>query len=93
MKANEFIKNFGWKKAKEVIVLGNKYAENGILKLETFCGDEMDVNVSELKSLVDSFNLIGSYGGLNGAKVHLLSVKYESRLILEQAIKDVESCK
>ena len=49
----------------------------------------------EVKRLVESHELVESYGGLNGAKVKLNSLHDESTFKpkLKQAIADVESCK
>lgn len=94
MKANEFIKKFGIEKAKQAVGFGNKYAENGLLRLETFDGDEIDVVIDDLKRLVESHELVNDYYGLARAKEHAESnyTAPELRAALKQAIADVESC-
>ncbi len=94
MKANEYVKLVGWEYAKlnasscshQYYFLHNGYAE---------------VCVSELKHLVESYDLVQEYGGVIKAKdfispysVDQLSKKvYSPMLRLKQAIADVESCK
>ena len=68
VKANEFVKKFGIEKAKQAVGFGNKYAENGVLRLETFDGDEIDVVIDDLKRLVESHELVEECGGLDKAK-------------------------
>ena len=91
MKANEYVKLVGWEYAKlnasscshQYYFLHNGYAE---------------VCVSELKRLVESYELVESYGGLESAKKFvgseyrkLSQPKTYNRLC--EAILDVESCK
>ena len=89
MKANEYVKLVGWEYAKlnasscshQYYFLHNGYAE---------------VCVSELRLLVESYDLVQEYGGLDKAKVELDSTDYNSEQdfyeTLKQAIADVESC-
>lgn len=83
MKANEFVKKFGigrtkyWIKEFTVI---NKLPDE-LINLDF---------LNELKQLVESWELVESYGGLDEAK-HEVS-KRPSQLLLKQAIADVESC-
>ena len=91
MKENEYVKLVGWEYAKlnasscshQYYFLHNGYAE---------------VCVSELKRLVESHELVESYGGLESAKKFvgseyrkLSQPKTYNRLC--EAILDVESCK
>ena len=88
MKANEYVKLVGWEYAKlnasscshQYYFLHNGYAE---------------VCVSELRLLVESYELIEQYNGLFEAKELIrVSPKLTSELRgLAAAIADVESCK
>ena len=92
MKANEFVKKFGWEAAKHI-----DYEDSVIL---------VDLDYNDLKRLVESYELVESRGGLDAAKHELIllqkhlnntfgyvtiitSEKIEN---LKQAIADVESC-
>ena len=99
VKANEFVKKFGIEKAKQAVGFGNKYAENGVLRLETFDGDEIDVAIDDLKHLVESHELVEAEGGLLNVK-NSFQMERDCGGIdmtpfgkkLYQAIADVESC-
>ena len=88
MKANEFVKKFGWDAAK------HKADE---LKIIESMGDKLSFEDENLKRLVESHELVESYGSLSNAKTELkkLSIlrwidpKTER---LREAIADVESC-
>lgn len=108
MKANEFVKKFGIEKAKQAVGFGNKYAENGVLRLETFDGDETDVVIDDLKRLVESHELVEIYTRrFNGDAEWFFVSEYckKNRIspffsenynkasgIYKQSIADVESC-
>ncbi|WP_075166991.1 hypothetical protein [Acinetobacter indicus] len=85
MKANEFVKKFGWDRAKrEVALIGT---------IAMMCGDN-DFN-NDLKRLVESHKLVESYGGLSKARNHVERTifKLSCQIIaLKKAIADVESC-
>lgn len=103
MKANEFVKKYGLVKAIEVVkntppmnssryrIRDNKYSA-------TISTGE-SVSTIDLKRLVESHELVGSYGGLESSK---LTVDYPNFLNdedvkttnhrLSKAIADVESC-
>lgn len=81
MKANEFIKKFGWENA--------KLAAKGLLPMDEGM-PVFDYNSEDLKRLVESYELVESWGGLDDAKFALQLVRYPERL--NQAIADVESC-
>ena len=104
MKANEFVKKFGWGKSIELIEFYNR------------CGSltcDCDFTYDELKRLVESHELVRSYKGcgkpketaLETAKFTLRHLKSTRKieielfgnnnreLELERAIADVESCK
>lgn len=87
MKANEFVKKFGWDIAKrEVALIGT---------IAMMCGDN-DFN-NDLKRLVESLELVEVYGGLEDAKKELQRqsilrwINPETER-LRVAIADVESC-
>lgn len=99
MKANEFVKKFGWEKS--------KMAVKKLLPME----DGMpvfDYNSEDLKRLVESHELVMCCGGLEDARSHLESIRFNiatktwfGRALLnwsmyadklEKAIFDVESC-
>ena len=81
MKANEFVKKFGWNQAK--IHLEKMKSERWI---NSFFND--------LKRLVEAHELVSDYYGLARAKEHAESnyTAPELRAALKQAIADVESC-
>lgn len=93
MKATEFVKRFGWERAKrEVALIGT---------IAVITGDR--VWLSDLKRLVESFETVGIWGGLPAAKAHLTSLAERCAngglesvrgqyKILRKAIKDVEAC-
>ena len=105
MKANEFVKKFGWDKAKEVAGFTSNVCEDpthfdsdlGIyVHFDDFKGvmDESDVCIGDLKRLVESHELVMDYYGLTRAKEHAESnyTAPELKAALKQAIADVESC-
>ena len=88
MRANEFIKKFGWEKS--------KMAVKKLLPME----DGMpvfDYNSEDLKRLVESHNLVGRFGGLHMAKADVMDLDGWEKtspywMKIQQAIADVESC-
>ena len=89
MKAVEFIKKYGLDVAK------HKADE---VKIIESMGDKLSIEDEKLKSLVESHELVESYGGLESAKKFvgseyrkLSQPKTYNRLC--EAISDVESCK
>lgn len=94
MKANDFVKNFGWDRAKrEVALIGT---------IAMMCGDN-DFN-NDLKRLVESWELVEEFDDLEQAKSWVADmdiempyqVKGSNRRFMKdeliQAIADVESC-
>lgn len=83
MKANEFVKKFGWDAAKKMVE-NNKHT-----------GRTLSPSELELKRMVESHELIEKAGGLNVA-YYLASRTYfplsDFMVRFEQAIADVESC-
>lgn len=104
MKANEFVKKFGWSSLKIAVTLPRFYR----CKYVIFYSDEIDFKnefiekhkeymfeTQEVKRLVESHELIESCGGLQSVGEKLTHGMYESRAVidrLKQAILDVESC-
>lgn len=101
MKANEFVKKFGWCKVKEIIKNApdwafetagiNDYANSEwskIYPVSAYC--KMD----DLKRLVESWELVNFYGGVDDAKQALDAMHFDvyAKAHLKQAIADVESC-
>lgn len=104
MRANEFVKEFGWDEAKSFVnktielygaVSGLHYASNGYISvLVPHLVRDFDVSISELKRLVEAHELVSDYYGLTRAKEHAESnyTAPELRDALKQSIADVESC-
>lgn len=106
MKANEFVKKFGWEVAKDTVkncppmgFLSNPFIkDNGACVRVLTTPSDFEVQFhKDLKHLVESHELVESYGGLFEAKVYADS-EYRSLSVpqitkrLKQAILDVESC-
>lgn len=82
MKANEFVKKFGWEEASEIVAgVPSKYMEcyystlhwcNRNKKYSDRFKPRIDlVNIADLKRLVESYELVQKFGGLNTAKKEL----------------------
>ena len=103
MRANEFVKKFGWGWAKDVVnnqpktdaQIFNPYNQ----KYSSSYNIKKGVSVAWLKRIVESHELVEKVGGLSMAKhfyekfecVHIGLNLIECRK-LGRAIKDVESC-
>lgn len=100
MRANDFVRRYGWGYAKEIV---RKLSVNDTFYLNI--GGE--IIIEDLKRLVESHELVESFGGLDLAKECLsqLPNKHQSYTLtrddtgkttqsfkLQQAIADVESC-
>lgn len=87
MKANEFVKKFGWDAAKA------KVAE---LKLLEDLGDSLGIQDIELKRLVASYEVVESFGGIKSASKAALKENEIGHVINEglilMHIRIVESC-
>lgn len=92
MKANEFVKKFGWDRAKrEVALIGT---------IAMMCGDN-DFN-NDLKRLVESHELVEKHGGIDSlndlfcvhgmSSARVMAVNGLTYADAMQAIADVESC-
>ncbi|WP_180082579.1 hypothetical protein [Acinetobacter sp. YH12123] len=108
MKANEFVKKFGWEEAKEIVdnlpekfkfkPLGSVCWDNNTYKYsDRFKPRSSLVNMADLKRLVESWELVESYGGIQKIRedtVDLEEWEENSELwkMVKQAIQDVESC-
>ncbi|TQR66828.1 hypothetical protein [Acinetobacter sp. RF14B] len=79
MKANEFVKKFGWFATTRLV--------NGI---DTTNDPHFSILLNDLKRLVESHELVERLGGLKKAKEYVPD-NYKSEQ-LKQAIADVESC-
>ena len=86
MKANEFVKKFGWDNAVSMI----DFLEN---RSRNKSQDKIDM-LNDLKRLVESHELVEKHGGLENAKddedmANGFGLGHKG---LKQAIADVESC-
>lgn len=106
MKANEFVKKFGWSSLKIAVTLPPFYRYKYVI----FYSDEIDFKnefiekhreymfeTQEVKRLVESHELVDSYGGLENAKGKLEYFDWIpsgswNHALLSKAIADVESC-
>lgn len=87
MKANEFVKKFGWDKVKSIVLNFNYNSSN---KFIVNLNNNSTISIYELKHLVESHELVESYGGITEARIKQ-AINGNKRLIV--AIADVESCK
>ena len=105
MKANEFVKKFGWEEAAEIVCgvpekfrfkcLSNVCWDNNTYKYSDRFKPRLSlVNMADLKRLIESHELVKDYYGLTRAKEHAESnyTAPELKVALKQAIADVESC-
>lgn len=67
MKAKEFVKKYGWLGAKEYLA-GATFLDDNLLVF---------TNAEELQNLVNAYELVGKFGGVNGAK-KVLKKAYDS---------------
>ncbi|MCO8100881.1 hypothetical protein [Acinetobacter indicus] len=84
MKANEFVKKFGWGEATAFLSMDSDVE---IVYTASFFDD--------LKRLVESYELVESYGGLSKARNHVERTVFKLScqiIALKKAIADVESC-
>lgn len=88
MKANEFVKKFGWERAKRELQYKNT--------MMAICSD--DDWFDDLKRLVESHELVERVGGIEVAKnkIKANAVWFDGGSVflntLKKAIADVESC-
>ena len=104
MKANEFVKKFGWEEANSFVNWYGGKTSFKFLKVKeqtisVHSGDQpYDFHIDALKRLIESHELVESYGGLESAKEFvgseyrkLSQPKTYNRLC--EAILDVNNCK
>ena len=94
MKANEFVKKFGWEKAKKIVGGFNYNSSN---KFITSLKDNSAIHIDDLKRLVESHELVEKVGGLENAKTFdedsVYCIAHLTDLdSLKKSIADVESC-
>lgn len=92
MKANEFVKNFGWSEAKFYLSNAHKDALWVSFDLPEHGIRDIVIYVPDLKQLIESHELVGRYGTTDEAKEYLPMLRMDSYDELKQAIIDVESC-
>ena len=81
MKSNEFVKKYGVEYAKHILTNDAPLV--------------LDLNYTELKRLVDSYELVEGCSGIDVVKRHLKEgnvFRFEEKPLMRQAILDVESC-
>ena len=80
MKANEFVKKFGWEYSKHIL------NEDSVILV--------DLDYVHLKHLIESYELVKEHGSLERTKMYAESIYTAPEVVerLKQAIKDVESC-
>lgn len=101
MKANEFVKNFGITRAHQILKYSNHKHKRFLADRISVTYNEMDIpdwtSLDDLKRLVESHELVESYGGLEKSRKHLDEKwVFEWTALdgkLSQSICDVESCK
>lgn len=96
MKANEFVKKYGWKKAVEVIKsippMNSARYRSSDNKYSSALSSGKAVCTVHLKRLVDSYELVEFCGGLEIAKKLDNDLLGENFKDVQIAIDDVESC-
>lgn len=93
MDARTYVKQNGWKEASKVVKNCPKLGECYKPSNKSYYRMEFDcVNMDDLKTLVDAYELVQSYGGLDALELHLhsLPVNYESVKHLYEALSLVE---
>ncbi|ENX07681.1 hypothetical protein [Acinetobacter variabilis] len=103
MKANEFVKKHGIPLAEMIINDSPSWAKSYFLGVEEYEGSDFSqsyedcISLNCLKRLVESHELVESYGGLDGAK-RFIERDQEAEIDdyvtekIKKAIADVESC-
>ena len=89
MKANEFIRKFGWGEAKFYLGNAHKDALWVSFDLPEHGIKDIVIYVPDLKRLVESHELVEKHGGLIESKIY---VECCNDIDLSKAIADVESC-
>jgi len=105
VKANEFVKKFGWEEAAEIVCgvpekfrfkcLSNVCWDNNTYKYSDRFKPRLSlVNMADLKRLVESHELVKEHGSIDRAKMYAERPYTAPEVVdrLKQAIADVESC-
>jgi len=101
MKANEFVKKHGIPLAEMIINDSPSWAKSYFLGVEEYEGSDFSqsyedcISLNCLKRLVESHELVESYGGLSKARNHVERTVFKLScqiIALKKAIADVESC-
>lgn len=102
VEAVDFVMEYGFKYSKEVLKDAPdsaNYVEWYPLRSRFYVCDfgcNRAVLLSELKQIVEAFELVGSYGGISNAKDHVLTLahieEYDKMVELQKAINLVEQC-
>lgn len=107
MKTNEFVKIFGWAKAKDVSSFTSNVCEDPThfdsdldiyVHFDDFKGvmDESDVCIHDLKRIVESHDFIECLGGYQFVKENLPSGYFGDggyKDLIQKCLEDVEICK
>lgn len=97
MKANEFVKKFGWLRAKQILKYSDDshryFIADGISTTYSKYGDGF-YSLADLKRLVESHGLVKEHGSLERAKMYAESMYTAPEVVerMKQAVADVESC-
>ncbi|WP_179995626.1 hypothetical protein [Acinetobacter sp. YH16053] len=97
MKANEFVKKFGWLRAKQILKYSDDshryFIADGISTTYSKYGDGF-YSLADLKRLVESHELVKEHGSLERAKMYAESMYTAPEVVerMKQAVADVESC-
>ena len=97
MKANEFVKKFGWLRAKQILKYSDDshryFIADGISTTYSNYGDGF-YSLADLKRLVESHGLVKEHGSLERAKMYAESMYTAPEVVerMKQAVADVESC-
>ena len=97
MKANEFVNKYGWDKArlllstqgKTIESLKDEYTSSQLKEFQRYIVSDRLMNLDKLKRLIESYELVGSLGGIDYCKC---MVQLSGHDYLKQVIADVESC-
>ena len=88
MKANEFVKKYGWYLSEMIV---DKAQHIGMFRFDMVYLS--DIEIHNLEDLIESYKIINSHGGLEKAKNFLYEpYPTEDTRRVVQAIADVESC-
>ena len=94
MNAVDFVKKFGWLQAKNVLQGSEDFEEVSIYLPNDNFENPTVLNVEDLKTLVDAWELVESCGGYSAAEDYYNNGNMPTicRSVLARALVDVESC-